>query len=132
MTHSVTVSQTTSAYRHNDPPRADRRAWTALGVLVVAVLLVALDATVLFLALPVISETLHPSATQLLWIGDAYSFVLAGLLVSMGSLSDRIGRKRVLLAGSAAFAAASVLAAYAPGAGWLIAHEHLSAGQWGA
>jgi DHA2 family multidrug resistance protein-like MFS transporter len=123
MTHSLTVSQTTSAYRHNSS--AGRREWTALGVLVVAVLLVALDATVLFLALPVISESLHPSATQLLWIGDAYSFVLAGLLVSMGSLSDRIGRKRVLLTGSAAFAAASVLAAYAPGPGWLIAARAL-------
>ncbi|MFJ1755086.1 MFS transporter [Kitasatospora sp. NPDC088134] len=94
--------------------------WTGLGVLVLAVTLVAVDATVLSLAIPSITETLRPSGTQLLWIGDVYSFVLAGLLVSMGALSDRLGRKRVLLVGSAAFGAASLLAAYAPGPGWLI------------
>ncbi|MFG2697264.1 MFS transporter [Kitasatospora sp. NPDC048407] len=94
--------------------------WTGLGVLVLAVTLVAVDATVLSLAIPSITETLRPSGTQLLWIGDIYSFVLAGLLVSMGALSDRLGRKRVLLAGSAAFGVASLLAAYAPGPGWLI------------
>ena len=99
--------------------RAQHR-WAGLGVLVLAVTLVAVDATVLSLALPSISETLHPSGTQLLWIGDAYSFVLAGLLVSMGALSDRTGRRRLLLVGSTAFGAASLLAAYAPGPGWLI------------
>ncbi|MQS10976.1 MFS transporter [Streptomyces kaniharaensis] len=97
-----------------------RRRWSGLAVLVLAVTLVAVDATVLSLALPSISETLRPSGTQLLWIGDVYSFVLAGLLVSMGSLSDRIGRRKLLLAGSSAFGAASLLAAYAPGPGWLI------------
>ncbi|MER7771659.1 MFS transporter [Kitasatospora sp. NPDC096140] len=97
-----------------------RQRWTGLAVLVLAVTVVALDATVLSLAIPSISETLRPSGTQLLWIGDSYSFVLAGLLVSMGALSDRIGRKKLLLAGSAAFGAASLLAAYAPGPGWLI------------
>ncbi|GAA1158256.1 DHA2 family multidrug resistance protein-like MFS transporter [Kitasatospora gansuensis] len=97
-----------------------RQRWVGLAVLVLAVTLVALDATVLSLALPSISETLHPSGTQLLWIGDSYSFVLAGLLVSMGALSDRIGRKKLLLLGSSAFGAASLLAAYAPSAGWLI------------
>ncbi|BFV55262.1 MFS transporter [Kitasatospora sp. CMC57] len=99
---------------------AFRQRWVGLAVLVLAVTLVALDATVLSLALPSISETLHPSGTQLLWIGDSYSFVLAGLLVSMGALSDRIGRKKLLLLGSSAFGAASLLAAYAPSAGWLI------------
>ncbi|MER5867594.1 MFS transporter [Kitasatospora sp. NPDC002040] len=99
---------------------ASRQRWVGLAVLVLAVTLVALDATVLSLALPSISETLHPSGTQLLWIGDSYSFVLAGLLVSMGALSDRIGRKKLLLIGSTAFGAASLLAAYAPSAGWLI------------
>ncbi|MFF0414731.1 MFS transporter [Kitasatospora sp. NPDC004745] len=97
-----------------------RQRWTGLAVLVLAVTVVAVDATVLSLALPSISETLRPSGTQLLWIGDAYSFVLAGLLVSMGALSDRTGRKRLLLTGSAAFGAASLLAAYAPTSGWLI------------
>jgi len=124
VTTERTVPQTTAAYRSTQPFSA-RRRWTALAVLVLAVLLVAVDATVLFLAIPFISESLHPSATQLLWIGDSYSFVLAGLLVSMGSLSDRIGRRRLLMIGTAAFGAASVLAAYAPGAGWLIAARAL-------
>ncbi|MET9310694.1 MFS transporter [Kribbella sp. NPDC003505] len=87
--------------------------WLALAVLVLAVLLVAVDATVLGLATPFLSEDLQPSGNQLLWIGDAYSFVLAGLLVSMGSLGDRIGRKRILLIGATAFGAISVLNAYA-------------------
>ncbi|MGW7404416.1 MFS transporter [Streptomyces sp. NPDC054833] len=87
--------------------------WLALSVLVLAVLLVAVDATVLGLATPYISEDLNPSGTQLLWIGDVYSFVIAGLLVSMGSLGDRIGRKRILLGGATVFGAISVLNAYA-------------------
>ncbi|MFC7307760.1 MFS transporter [Streptomyces monticola] len=87
--------------------------WLALGVLVLAVLLVAVDATVLGLATPFLSEDLKPSGTQLLWIGDVYSFVIAGLLVSMGSLGDRIGRKKLLLSGAVAFGAVSVLNAYA-------------------
>ncbi|GAA3369304.1 MFS transporter [Streptomyces sannanensis] len=87
--------------------------WPALVVLVLAVLLVAVDATVLGLATPFLSEDLKPSGTQLLWIGDVYSFVIAGLLVSMGSLGDRIGRKKLLLTGAVAFGAVSVLNAYA-------------------
>ncbi|MFY4719863.1 MFS transporter [Streptomyces sp. LaBMicrA B280] len=94
-------------------PTARPGRWLALCVLVLAVLLVAVDATVLGLATPYISEDLHPSGTQLLWIGDVYSFVIAGLLVSMGSLGDRIGRKRILLCGATAFGAISVLNAYA-------------------
>ncbi|MFD5819638.1 MFS transporter [Streptomyces sp. NPDC127038] len=93
------------------PKRPGR--WLALCVLVLAVLLVAVDATVLGLATPYISEDLEPSGTQLLWIGDVYSFVIAGLLVSMGSLGDRIGRKRLLLTGATAFGLISVLNAYA-------------------
>ncbi|MFD4944884.1 MFS transporter [Streptomyces sp. NPDC058409] len=87
--------------------------WIALAVLVLAVLLVAVDATVLGLATPFLTEDLKPSGTQLLWIGDVYSFVIAGLLVSMGSLGDRIGRKKLLLIGAVAFGAVSVLNAYA-------------------
>jgi DHA2 family multidrug resistance protein-like MFS transporter len=87
--------------------------WLALAVLVLAVLLVAVDATVLGLATPFLSEDLAPTGTQLLWIGDVYSFVIAGLLVSMGSLGDRIGRKKLLLSGAVAFGAVSVLNAYA-------------------
>ncbi|WP_069772827.1 MFS transporter [Streptomyces sp. LUP30] len=106
MTSTLQPSTTTEAVR-----RPDR--WLALSVLVLAVLLVAVDATVLGLATPYISEDLAPSGTQLLWIGDVYSFVIAGLLVSMGSLGDRIGRKRILLAGATAFGLISVLNAYA-------------------
>ncbi|MGF1427919.1 MFS transporter [Kitasatospora sp. LaBMicrA B282] len=106
-------------------PTPDPRRWSALAVLVLAVTLVVVDATVLVLAIPSITETLAPSATGLLWIGDIYSFVLAGLLVSMGALSDRVGRKRLLLIGASAFGAASLLAAYAPSPGWLIAARAL-------
>ncbi|MFB8089135.1 MFS transporter [Streptomyces sp. col6] len=94
-----------------EPYRPGR--WIALAVLVLAVLLVAVDATVLGLATPFLSEDLEPTGTQLLWIGDVYSFVIAGLLVSMGSLGDRIGRKKLLLCGATAFGAVSVLNAYA-------------------
>ncbi|MER5737581.1 MULTISPECIES: MFS transporter [unclassified Streptomyces] len=99
--------------------------WLALSALVLAVLLVAVDATVLGLATPFLSEDLKPSGTQLLWIGDVYSFVIAGLLVSMGSLGDRIGRKRLLLVGAAAFGAVSVLNAYATSPEMMIAARAL-------
>ncbi|MFI9722359.1 MFS transporter [Streptomyces sp. NPDC052396] len=104
-------------------PRPGR--WLALAVLVLAVLLIAVDATVLGLATPFLSEDLRPSGTQLLWIGDVYSFVIAGLLVSMGSLGDRIGRKRLLLSGAVAFGAISVLNAYATSPEMMIAARAL-------
>ncbi|MEI5521698.1 MFS transporter [Streptomyces brasiliscabiei] len=105
----------TSTLRPARTVEAEKRPgrWLALAVLVLAVLLVAVDATVLGLATPYISEDLQPSGTQLLWIGDVYSFVIAGLLVSAGSLGDRIGRKKLLLIGATAFGAISVLNAYA-------------------
>ncbi len=85
-----------------------------------AVLLLAIDGTVLYLAVPSMIEDLEPSATQVLWIGDIYSLALAGLLVTMGNLADRIGRKRLLLIGTTAFGLASALAAFAPSAELLI------------
>ncbi|PVE10905.1 MFS transporter [Streptomyces scopuliridis] len=100
-----------TAAESDQTPRPGR--WIALTVLVLAVLLVAVDATVLGLATPFLSEDLKPTGTQLLWIGDIYSFVIAGLLVSMGSLGDRIGRKKLLLTGAVAFGGVSVLNAYA-------------------
>ncbi|RLU85054.1 MFS transporter [Streptomyces griseocarneus] len=109
-----------------DAPETPRRGrWLALAVLVLAVLLVAVDATVLGLATPFLSEDLRPSGTQLLWIGDVYSFVIAGLLVSMGSLGDRIGRKKLLLTGALAFGAVSVLNAYASSPEMMIAARAL-------
>ena len=96
------------------------RSWLALGVLTLGVLLIGVDGTVLALATPFISRDLGATGTQVLWIGDIYSFVLAGLLVTMGSLGDRIGHKKLLLSGATAFAAMSVATAYAPTAGLLI------------
>ncbi|MCX5266676.1 MFS transporter [Streptomyces sp. NBC_00199] len=118
MTSTLQPATTTEAVR-----RPDR--WLALSVLVLAVLLVAVDATVLGLATPYISEDLEPSGAQLLWIGDVYSFVIAGLLVSMGSLGDRIGRKRILLIGATAFGLISVLNAYATSPETMIAARAL-------
>ncbi|MGI8985490.1 MAG: MFS transporter [Nocardioidaceae bacterium] len=102
-------------------PRAGARQWAALAVLMLPVLLVSVDNTVLSFALPAISAALNPSGTGLLWIVDIYPLVLAGLLVAMGSFADRVGRRRLLLIGSAGFATASALAAYSPDAGLLIA-----------
>ncbi|MCD0443198.1 MFS transporter [Glycomyces sp. A-F 0318] len=106
-------------------PRMSARQIGALAVLVLPVLLISIDMTVLGFAVPFLSEDLGPTSSQLLWIVDVYGFVLAGLLVTMGSLGDRFGRRRLLVIGSAAFAAASVLAAYAPTAGALIAARAL-------
>lgn len=97
-----------------------RRRWAALGVLVIAILLLAIDGTVLYLAVPALTQDLSPNATQILWIGDVYSLALAGLLVTAGNLADRVGRKKTLLVGAVGFGLASVLAAYAPNAGTLI------------
>ncbi|MFF5479414.1 MFS transporter [Streptomyces sp. NPDC012935] len=102
-------------------PGAGRREWTALGVLMLPLLLVSMDVSVLYFAIPSISADLEPSGTQQLWIFDIYAFVLAGLLMTMGSLGDRIGHRRLLLIGAAAFGTASLLAAYASSAEMLIA-----------
>jgi len=118
---STTIQPRAVAASTGSIQRAGVREWTALAVLLLPVLLVAVDATVLSFALPAISEALQPSGTQLLWMIDIYSLVLAGLLVSMGSLADRVGRRRLLLVGSIGFAVVSVIAAYAPTAGALIA-----------
>ncbi|MFD4676274.1 MFS transporter [Lentzea sp. NPDC058450] len=96
------------------------RKWAALGVLALALLLIAVDGTVLALAIPALQQDLAPSTAQILWIGDIYSFVLGGLLITMGTLGDRIGRKKLLLTGAFGFGLASLLAAFAPSAGWLI------------
>jgi DHA2 family multidrug resistance protein-like MFS transporter len=106
-----------------DPPGtlAGRREWTALGVLMLPLLLVSMDVSVLYFTIPSISADLEPSGTQQLWIFDVYGFVLAGLLMTMGALGDRFGRRRLLLAGAAAFGAASLAAAYADSAETLIA-----------
>ncbi|WP_328472159.1 MFS transporter [Streptomyces sp. NBC_00448] len=101
--------------------RAGGREWTALVVLLLPLLLVSMDVSVLFFAVPYITRQLQPSSAQQLWIFDIYGFVLAGMLITMGSLGDRIGQRRLLLTGAVAFSAASFMAAYASSAGMLIA-----------
>jgi DHA2 family multidrug resistance protein-like MFS transporter len=96
----------------NEAARAGRREWIGLAVLALACLLYVMDLTVLHLAVPSISETLKPSSAQLLWIIDIYGFMVAGFLVTMGTLGDRIGRRKLLLIGAAAFGAVSVMAAF--------------------
>ena len=94
------------------PPRAGRREWIGLAVLALACVLYAMDLTVLHLAVPSLSAALRPSSAQLLWIIDIYGFLVAGSLITMGTLGDRIGRRKLLMIGAAAFGAASVLAAF--------------------
>ncbi len=103
------------------PAAATRREWAGLAVIALPCMLYSMDLTVLNLAVPSISADLQPSASQLLWIIDIYGFMVAGWLVTMGSLGDRIGRRRLLMIGAGAFGVASVLAAFASSAGMLIA-----------
>lgn len=102
------------------PVRAGRREWIGLAILMLPTILIALDTTVLHLAVPHLSTELQPTGTQLLWIVDIYGFVIAGLLMTMGTLGDRIGRRRLLLTGAGAFGIASVVAAFSPNADMLI------------
>jgi MFS transporter, DHA2 family, multidrug resistance protein len=107
------------------PDRAGRREWIGLAVIALPCLLYSMDLTVLFLAIPELSVDLQPASAQLLWITDIYGFLLAGSLITMGTLGDRIGRRRLLLIGAAAFGAASVLAAFSTSAEMLIAARAL-------
>lgn len=102
------------------PGRAGRREWIALAVLALPTLLVALDTFVMLLALPHLSQDLGASSTEQLWIMDVYGFMVAGFLITMGTLGDRIGRRRLLLIGAAAFGVTSVLAAYSVNPAMLI------------
>jgi DHA2 family multidrug resistance protein-like MFS transporter len=106
-------------------PKATRREWVGLAVLFLPCLLYSMDLTVLHLAVPRITEDLKPSSAQLLWIIDIYGFLVAGSLLTMGTLGDRIGRRRLLLIGAAAFGLASVFAAFSNSAEQLIASRAL-------
>ncbi|MGQ0776096.1 MAG: MFS transporter [Pseudonocardiales bacterium] len=106
-------------------PRAGHREWIGLGMLALPAVLVSMDLTVLHLAVPQLSADLRPSSSQLLWIVDIYGFMIAGFLITMGTLGDRIGRRRLLLIGAAAFGIASVLAAFSTSAEMLIAARAL-------
>src|SRR3954447_18124328 len=101
------------------------RKWIGLAVIALPCLVYAMDLKVLKLALPAISADLAPSSTELLWIVDVYGFMVAGALITMGALGDRIGAWRMLLIGAGAFAVTSVLAAFATSDGMLIAARAL-------
>ncbi|NNH70563.1 MFS transporter [Nocardia uniformis] len=101
-------------------PGAGVREWFGLALLALPTVLLGLDVTVLYLVLPSMAEALNPSATQTMWIMDSYGFFIAGFLITMGTLGDRIGRRRLLMIGMAAFATVSVFAAFAPSAELLI------------
>jgi MFS transporter, DHA2 family, multidrug resistance protein len=101
-------------------PMAGRREWIGLGVLTLACLLYVMDLTVLHLAVPAISADLQPSSAELLWTIDIYGFFVAGSLITMGTLGDRIRRRRLLLVGAGAFGVVSLLAAFAGSAEQLI------------
>jgi DHA2 family multidrug resistance protein-like MFS transporter len=105
--------------------RATRREWIGLAVIALPAVVYAMDLTVLTLALPAISADLHPSSTELLWIVDIYGFLVAGFLITMGTLGDRIGRRRLLLIGAGAFGSASVVAAFSSSPEMLIASRAL-------
>src|SRR4030065_2082013 len=106
-------------------PRAGRREWIGLAVIALPCMLYSMDLTVLNLAVPSLSADLKPSSSQLLWIVDIYGFLVAGSLITMGTLGDRIGRRGLLLSGAAAFGLASLLAAFSSSAGMLIGSRAL-------
>lgn len=108
-----------------DGPKATRREWLGLAVIALPCLLYSMDLTVLNLAVPHLTEDLAPSPAELLWIVDIYGFFLAGALITMGTLGDRIGRRKLLMIGAASFGAASVLAAFSTTAAMLIAARAL-------
>lgn len=120
------MSSSTGSVTNGAPgPRAGRREWLGLAVLMLPTLLIVMDLTVLHLAIPHLSTDLEPTSTQLLWIVDIYGFMIAGSLITMGTLGDRIGRRKLLMMGAAAFGLASLFAAFSTSALMLIAARAL-------
>ncbi|RSM55152.1 MFS transporter [Amycolatopsis sp. WAC 01376] len=105
--------------------KAGTREWLGLAALALPTLLIALDQSVLYLALPHLAEGLRPTGTQTLWIMDVYGFMIAGFLITMGRLGDRVGRRKLLMIGAAAVGVTSVLAAFSGSAEQLIATRAL-------
>src|SRR5438034_4988880 len=106
-------------------PRAGTRQWLGLAVLALPALMVSLDVFVMLLALPKLSDALHAGSSQQLWLIDVYGFMVAGFLITMGTLGDRIGLRRLLLVGAAAFGGVSILAAFSTSPTMLIASRAL-------
>ena len=97
------------------------KRWWTLAVLGLSLLIIGLDNTILNVALPTLQRDFDASASELQWMVDAYILVFAGLLLTMGALSDRFGRKLALQAGLVVFGAASIAAVFAETSGQLIA-----------
>jgi len=116
----MSISHTLIRRVYMSTPIRPRRAWLGLAVLALPCMITVMDLTVLNLAVPHLTAALNPSGTQLLWIVDIYGFMLAGALIPIGGLGDRIGRRKLLLIGSVAFGIASVLAAFSTSALMLI------------
>jgi DHA2 family multidrug resistance protein-like MFS transporter len=102
------------------PAKAGRKEWIGLAVISIPCLIYSMDLSILYLAIPMIAADFKPGAAEQLWIMDIYGFMVAGFLITMGTLGDRIGRRRLLMIGAGAFAVASVIAAFAPNAPMLI------------
>jgi MFS transporter, DHA2 family, multidrug resistance protein len=115
----------TTSTSSSGPGTTPRRAWLGLAALALPVLLASMDLSVLYLAMPAIGAALEPSAGQALWIIDIYGFLLAGLLITMGNVGDRIGRRRLLMIGAVVFGIGSVAAAFALSSELLIAARAL-------
>jgi DHA2 family multidrug resistance protein-like MFS transporter len=119
-TDSMSAMSATAAHE-GTPAKATRKEWIGLGVIALPCLLYSMDMNVLNLAVPSLARDLDPTPSQMLWIIDIYGFMVAGFLMVMGSLGDRIGRRKILMIGAVAFGAASILAAFAQTAEQLIA-----------
>ncbi|MET3861447.1 DHA2 family multidrug resistance protein-like MFS transporter [Dietzia sp. 2505] len=118
--HDTTPPTVTRSAHSDGATRASVRAWFGLVLLLLPMLALATDLTVLFFALPTLSADLQPTSTQALWIVHAYGFLIAGFLIFMGRLGDRVGPRRLLLSGAIAFAVLSAAAAFSGSAESLI------------
>ncbi|MCA0420210.1 MAG: MFS transporter, partial [Proteobacteria bacterium] len=112
---------TTASASTGGETKATRREWLGLIAIALPCMIYSMDLTVLNLAVPTLMRELKPSASQLLWIIDIYGFMVAGFLMTMGTLGDRIGRRRLLMIGAAFFGVASTVAAFSNSAEMLIA-----------